>query len=334
MRKTTAKKMMLGIASTCFFVTGSMMAIAGTWQQTGAGWTYLKDNHQYANNELVTDNNQLYFLGADGIMKTGFVPVNGVYYYFTPAGNMQTGWVFDNNAWYYMQTDAAHFGQMTVNASQNVNGKNYYFGADGRMVHDTTIGQTSYGADGAAVTYNQNTNGGAYEAAYGATDYLDGYSSTESGVYVQFGNDNTMYAVGKDGSLTKASNYSQITTFNHDECVEDIFKLTNQERLKAGLSELSLSDELNEIADERAMEIAKDYSHSGFHNYVGTIRSIFGNVSAGENITGARSASEAMKSWINSSGHRDNMLSSDYSNIGIGAYQSGYYIYFVQIFAG
>ena len=183
-----------GIVSSLAF---SLTAFAGTWQQTGAGWTYLKDNNQYANNELVADNNQLYFLGADGIMKTGFVPINGVYYYFTPAGNMQTGWVFDNNAWYYMQTDAAHFGQMTVNANQNVNGKNYYFGADGKMVHDTTIGQVTYGADGAAVMYGQSVNGG-----YNNNVYTDGdadYADVTDDVYAQFGDDDTLYLVGKNG---------------------------------------------------------------------------------------------------------------------------------------
>lgn len=253
---------------------------------------YLKDNHQYANNELVTDNNQLYFLGADGIMKTGFVPVNGVYYYFTPTGNMQTGWVFDNNAWYYMQTDAAHFGQMTVNASQNVNGKSYYFGADGRMVHDTTIGQTSYGTDGAAITYTQNTNIG--------------------------------------GNLTQAM--QSVSSFDHDAEVTEIYNLVNQERTKRGLNTLELSEELNEIADQRAEEIVNDYSHDGFYDYISDIRDIFGQVKISENIDGNSSASGAMSAWMNSSGHRANILKPNHSNIGIGAYKTGSMIYYVQLF--
>lgn len=338
MRKTTAKKMMLGIASTCFFVAGSMMVFAGTWQQTGAGWTYLKDNNQYANNELVADNNQLYFLGADGIMKTGFVPINNVYYYFTPAGNMQTGWVFDNNTWYYMQTDAAHFGQMTVNASQNVNGKNYYFGADGRMVHDTTIGQTSYGADGAAITYNQNTNAGVNSNAGSSNPVVT--NLVINGVSVAGGQELDLSELSKyginlgnmdvGGNLTQAT--QSVSSFDHDAEVIEIYNLVNQERTKRGLNTLELSEELNDIADQRAEEIVNDYSHDGFYAYTSDIRDIFGQVKISENIDGNFSASGAMNAWMNSSGHRANILNPNFSNIGIGAYKTGSMIYFVQLF--
>lgn len=338
MRKTTAKKMMLGIASTCFFVAGSMMVFAGTWQQTGAGWTYLKDNNQYANNELVADNNQLYYLGADGVMKTGFVPVNSVYYYFTPAGNMQTGWVFDNNAWYYMQTDAAHFGQMTVNASQNVNGKNYYFGADGKMVHDTTIGQMTYGADGAAVTYNQNTNAGVNTNTDSSKPVVTNLMI--NGVAVAGGQDLDLSELSKyginfgnmdvGGNLTQAT--QSVSSFDHDAGVTEIYNLVNQERTKRGLNKLVLSEALNEIADQRAEEIVNDYSHDGFRAYTSDIRDIFGQVKISENIDGNFSASGAMNAWMNSSGHRANILNPNFSNIGIGAYKTGSMIYFVQLF--
>lgn len=334
MRKTTVKKMMLGIASTCFLMAGSMMSFAGTWQQTGTGWTYLKDNHQYANNELVADNNQLYYIGADGVMKTGFVPINGVYYYFTPAGNMQTGWVLDNNAWYYMQTDATHFGQMTVNASQNVNGKSYYFGADGKMVNNTTIGQVTYGADGAAVT-GQNGNG----KAYGGADYLDdNYSSTESGVYAQFGNDDTIYALDKNGKIVKSYS-AQDTAYDHDAWVNQIYNLTNNARIKNGQSTLSLDSELCRIADERAEEIADEFqttsniSHDELHAHASEIRSMFGQIAIRENIdTGAITPTMVMSDWMNSAGHKANILNNNHENIGIGIYQTGYRTFFVQIF--
>lgn len=327
MRKTTAKKMMLGIASTCFFVAGSMMVFAGTWQQTGAGWTYLKDNNQYANNELVADNNQLYYLGADGVMKTGFVPVNGVYYYFTPAGNMQTGWVFDNNAWYYMQTDAAHFGQMTVNASQNVNGKNYYFGADGKMVHDTTIGQMTYGADGAAITGTVSTNYGTTGTANYLDDDYDDYANVGDTIYASFGDDDTLYFVNKDGSLTNCSEW----TFDHNESVNTILNLVNKERTKAGLSPLTLDNQLCQIADARANEVITDYSHNGFAKYKPTILNSYRI--CGENV-GQGTPLTVMKAWMNDS-HRENILYDNYSAIGIGMAKSpsGMYL-FSQVFAG
>ena len=319
----------VGIISSLAF---SLTAFAGTWQQTDAGWMYLKDNHQYANNELVTDNNQLYFLGADGVMKTGFVPVNGVYYYFAPAGNMQTGWVFDNNAWYYMQTDAAHFGQMAVNVSQNVNGKNYYFGADGKMVHNTTIGQTSYGADGAAITYSQSANTDSSKPV--VTNLMI------NGVAVAGGQNLDLSELSKyginlgnmdvGGNLTQAT--QSVSSFDHDAGVTEIYNLVNQERAKQGLNKLVLSEALNEIADQRAEEIVNDYSHNGLHAYAGDIRDIFGQVKISENIDGNFSASGAMNAWMNSSGHRANILNPNFSNIGIGAYKTGSMIYFVQLF--
>lgn len=315
-----------GIISSLAF---SLTAFAGTWQQTGAGWTYLKDNNQYANNELVADNNQLYYLGADGIMKTGFVPINNVYYYFAPAGNMQTGWVFDNGAWHYMQADAAHFGQMTVNASQNVNGKNYYFGADGKMVHDTTIGQMTYGADGAAVT---GTNSG--NSRYSNSAYTDGdadYDGVSADVYASFGDDDTIYLVGKNGTLTDFTHQA----FNHDECIREIFNLVNNERAKAGLSSLALDSQLCQIADMRASEIINDYSHDGLVKYKPTILSTYRI--CGENAArGQSSAISAMKEWMDSNGHRENILYNNYTSIGIGAVKNSAsgFLYFVQVFAG
>lgn len=318
-----------GIISSLAF---SLTAFAGTWQKTGAGWAYLKDNNQYAANELVADNNQLYYLGADGIMKTGFVPINNQYYYFSPAGNMQTGWVFDNNNWYYMQTDAAHFGQMAVNVSQNVNGKSYYFGADGKMAHDITIGQVTYGADGAAVTGITGGN----NTAYGATDDLDDdYANIGSGVYAQFGNDDTMYAVGKNGTIIGTID----TAYDHNAWVNQIYNYTNNERVKNGQSTLSLDSELCRIADERAEEIANEFqttgdiSHDGLHVHASEIRSMFGQIAIRENInTGAVNPAMVMSDWMNSAGHKANILNASHEHIGIGIYKSGYQVFFVQIF--
>lgn len=337
MRKTTAKKMMLGIVSTCFLMAGSMMSFAGTWQQTGAGWTYLKDNNQYANNELVADNNQLYYLGADGVMKTGFVPINGVYYYFTPAGNMQTGWVLDNNNWYYMQADAAHFGQMTVNASQNVNGKSYYFGADGKMVHDTTIGQVTYGADGAAVTYQQNTNAGVNTNTGSSNPVVT--NLMVNGVAVAGGQDLDLSELSKYGinlgnmDVGGDLNPQNIADYDHDTYVNEVFRLVNQERAKAGKSALTLDSNLCRIADARAMEAFNNYSHEGLAAYKPEISQIYHRY-VGENITGGEiNPTRAMNKWMNSSKHRSNILDDDYTAIGIGIYNNGI-LYYSQVFAG
>ena len=45
------------------------------------------------------------------------------------------------------------------------------------------------------------------------------------------------------------------------------------------------------------------------------------------------SADEIMEIWMNSSGHKANILSDDVSRIGVGLYESGGKYYWVQVFA-
>jgi len=55
---------------------------------------------------------------------------------------------------------------------------------------------------------------------------------------------------------------------------------------------------------------------------------------AGENIAwGQRSAAEVHRSWMNSSGHRRNILGSGYGRIGVGLEECGGRMYWTQIFA-
>ena len=325
--KKNVTKLATSMLAACFLTVGAIPALAGTWQKSGNNWTYLNDAGQMVAGQMVNDNNHLYYLGTDGIMKTGFVPINGAYYYFNPSGDMITGWVLDNGAWYYMQGTADHFGQMAVNTTQTVNGKTYYFGADGKMVANTTIGGTQYGADGAAVVNNfrENSNAGAIS---GGTDSTDNAAivSMAGGEYLNIGGLNLKIDYG----VSKPSNY------NHDQFVNEVYQLVNQERTKRGLNPLTLSPELNQIADERAEEISTDFSHNGFQSYKDEISASFGTYIIGENIAyGAQSAADVMYSWMTSSGHKANILDNRYSNIGIGIYQTSEgYLYYSQVFVG
>lgn len=54
---------------------------------------------------------------------------------------------------------------------------------------------------------------------------------------------------------------------------------------------------------------------------------------AGENIAyGQQTPQAVVNAWMNSSGHRANILSSAYTQIGVGFYASGYY--WTQMFIG
>lgn len=120
---------------------------------------------------------------------------------------------------------------------------------------------------------------------------------------------------------------------------QQVVKLVNQERVKAGLNTLTISQPAKTAAQVRAKEIEKTFSHtrpdgSSFGSALAeqgvTIRN------AGENIAiGQKSPEEVMKGWMNSSGHRANILNPNYTSIGVGCYQnaSGTY-YWTQLFIG
>ena len=150
MKKKLLFTLMAGVVST---IAISMTPLAGTWQQAGNDWTYIKDNNQYANNEFVIDNNHLYYIGTDYKMKTGFVPYNNAYYYFGPYGDMQTGWINDNNNWYYVSPFTCTM--MADTDFTDANGKTYHLNPDGKMAHDTIINSVTYGSDGAALTSDE-----------------------------------------------------------------------------------------------------------------------------------------------------------------------------------
>ena len=334
--KKNVTKLATSMLAACFLTVGAIPALAGTWQKSGNNWTYLNDAGQMVAGQMVNDNNHLYYLGTDGIMKTGFVPINGAYYYFNSSGDMVTGWVLDNGSWYYMQGTADHFGQMAVSTTQIVNGKTYYFGADGKMVSNTTIGGTQYGADGAAVQniVQASTNNNSFTYNH-YTEGDDVYDNAGDNIIASFGEDSTLYTKSNNGTWVSLDNQN----LDINSSVQEIFQLVNRERAKYGLPALTLDNSLCQIANERANELmneqdnTNDISHDGFDKYKPTILSTYRV--CGENIgAGYNNATLVMKAWLDSNGHRENILSSDYTSIGIGIAKEKYMYYFVQDFAG
>lgn len=129
-----------------------------------------------------------------------------------------------------------------------------------------------------------------------------------------------------------------ITVSKTDENVKEIVTIVNNERTNNGLAGLANRIDLNELADIRAKEIAKKFSHTrpdGSSCFTILDDNNVGYMSAGENIAyGQKSAAEVMNAWLKSSGHRVNIFSSNYNCIGVGHYQSNGIDYWVQIFIG
>ena len=115
-----------------------------------------------------------------------------------------------------------------------------------------------------------------------------------------------------------------------------VFSLVNSEREKYGLSPLTYDSVLQGAADIRAVEIKSLFSHTrpnGLSCFTVLDEVGYSYRKAGENIAyGQRTAEEVMTAWMNSEGHRANILG-DYDYIGIGVYESGGTIYWSQFFA-
>ncbi len=127
-------------------------------------------------------------------------------------------------------------------------------------------------------------------------------------------------------------------SFTPDYACKEVFDLVNQERAKQGLPAYKANSVMNEAADVRAKELAKSYSHTrpnGTSCITVMDESGIRYAAAGENIAmGQRTPESVMDDWMNSPGHRGNILGRDFDYIGIGHYQEGYYHYWVQLFAG
>lgn len=96
---------------------------------------------------------------------------------------------------------------------------------------------------------------------------------------------------------------------------------TNAARANAGLAALSESSCLADLAQRHAERLAA--SQTLQHQDLGSVMSVCGMSAAAENVAMNYSGpSDMVRQWLNSSGHRANLLSSRYSLIGIGAAQA------------
>jgi uncharacterized YkwD family protein len=110
---------------------------------------------------------------------------------------------------------------------------------------------------------------------------------------------------------------------------QQVFELTNQERVKNGLPALKVDNELSKVAREKSRDIqAKNYFDHNSPTYGSPfdMMSAFGidYRSAGENIAkGQRTPAEVVNAWMNSPGHRANILNNSFTHIGVGYVEQG-----------
>lgn len=113
---------------------------------------------------------------------------------------------------------------------------------------------------------------------------------------------------------------------------QEVFKLVNTERMKAGLQPYKYDLRLEKAAMVRAKEIAVKFSHERPDGTsCGTAVTQAGAGSpTDENIgMGTSSAAEVMKAWMDSLGHKIAILSKNNTHIGVGYYKG----HWVQTFS-
>ena len=110
-----------------------------------------------------------------------------------------------------------------------------------------------------------------------------------------------------------------------------VLTLTNAERQKAGLQPLQMDDKLMDSARQKSADMATNhyFSHTS-PTYGSPFDQMKANGityrAAAENIAqGQRSAEEVVTGWMNSPGHRQNILTPGYTHIGIGYDSNGHY---------
>ena len=111
----------------------------------------------------------------------------------------------------------------------------------------------------------------------------------------------------------------------------EVVTLVNKERANAGLKPLTVHAKLTTVALDKAKDMSNNnyFSHtSPTHGSPFDMMKAYG-ISygyAGENIAkGQRTPQEVMNSWMNSQGHRENILSPNFTMIGVG-YYNGYWV--------
>ena len=144
----------------------------------------------------------------------------------------------------------------------------------------------------------------------------------------------------KNPNLIYPGDVLNIPTQNSDTLAyeKEVVRLVNIERRAVGLDELTYDWQLSRVARYKSEDMQKNnyFSHtSPTYGSPFQMMKSFGISyrSAGENIAkGQRTPEEVVKAWMNSSGHRANILNSSFTHIGVGYVSDGKY--WTQMFIG
>lgn len=217
-----------------------------------------------------------------------------------------------------VQASATGYGELTVSWGKTYGAEGYYIlkqtGSGDSVVYDVVEGSNNcqYVDKNASLT---ETN------TYGIMPYLVDGKNQIIVAKVQTTTSPMVAVAGSPKQVTGKEDYSS---------AYQVMNLVNQERRNAGLNELKMDADLMEAAMQRAAELVFSFSHT---RPSGQSCFTVSDKAFGENIAvGYWNADLVMNGWMNSEGHRANILREYYTSIGVGCFWHDGVGYWVQLF--
>lgn len=217
-----------------------------------------------------------------------------------------------------VQASATGYGELTVSWGKTYGAEGYYIlkqtGSGNPVAYDVVEGSNNcqYVDKNASLT---ETN------TYGIMPYLVDGKNQIIVAKVQTTTSPMVAVAGSPKQVTGKEDYSS---------AYQVMNLVNQERGNAGLNELKMDADLMEAAMQRAAELVFSFSHT---RPSGQSCFTVSDKAFGENIAaGYWDADSVMNGWMNSEGHRANILREYYTSIGVGCFWYDGVGYWVQLF--
>ena len=254
---------------------------------------------------------------------TGWKTVNGKDYWYEngvkqgTTGRGKEIYDPDSDAWYWLDANQGGAKAVSKDVYQESEAGDWAENADG------TGKWVRYDANGHMVKGWDTNDDGTY--------YFDQvYGTMAKGIVTIDGN---LYLFDVDTGVMQAS-----ITASEEAMADRVIELVNQERTSRGLQPLLKHDGLMVAAAARAKELSQRFSHTrpdGSECFTILWHLGIDYAYAGENIAmGQRTPEIVMNDWMNSSGHRANILSENFDYIGVGYTMVDGHPYWVQLFTG
>lgn len=196
----------------------------------------------------------------------------------------------------------------------------------------SSSGSSSSGSSSSGSSGSNSSSSGSSSSGSSGSGSSSSSGSSGSGSSSSSGSSGS----GSSSSSGSGSSSSASSSGYNDSYAQEVLTLINEERAAEGLSALTMNSTVMAAAKVRAKELATTFSHyrpDGSVCFTALDDAGVSYMACAENIAGGQTTpAQVVSEWMNSSGHRANILSSAYTQIGIGCYYENGIYYWVQLF--